>query len=251
MIAGNMAARTLQFRSMVVLGGVIVSGGMLLMATLNASSPVLMPVAGMAIIGLGLGVTMPLMGLAVQNALPESLLGVASASTQFFRQIGGTLGMAVGGTLITGHLHGDLQGRLPAELVATAPPDVLRQLETPALLLSRSEMTRMQDAFGGFGASGPALYADTVTAMRGVLADGLHEVFLGGFVVAVIALLVSAFLPRMELRARIEPADEVVGTPVARVAAVKAPACRIRTAIRTISGREEQPREAEPVIKDG
>jgi EmrB/QacA subfamily drug resistance transporter len=203
-VAGNLAARTMHYRAMVVAGGVVVSGGMLLMATLDASSHVAMPLAGMAVIGLGLGVTMPLMGLAVQNAMPQSLLGVASASQQFFRQIGGTLGMAVAGTLVTTRVHAGMQDRLPAEVVAVAPPDTLRQLETPALLLSPAQMDRMREAFTSFGPNGAALYADTLGAMRGALAGGLHEVFIGGFVVALIAAAASAFMPNVTLRAHLE-----------------------------------------------
>lgn len=209
-VAGNLAARTLRYRNMVLLGGVIVSAGMLLMATLDESSSVALPLAGMAVIGLGLGVMMPLMGLAVQNALPDSLLGVASASTQFFRQIGGTVGIAVGGTFIMANLHDGLARELPPELTVVAPPETVHRLETPALLLSPDQMSRMRDAFGLFGPNGPALYDDTLNAMRQVLAGGLHEVFVAGFVVALVALVVSAFMPDAKLSAAMRP---VVATP--------------------------------------
>jgi len=248
MFAGNMAVRTMRYRRLVVAGGAIVVVGMLLMASMDETSAVALPLAGMAVIGLGLGVTMPLMGLAVQNALPQSLLGVASASTQFFRQVGGTLGMAVGGTLITGQLHARLGDELPDRLVATAPPEMLHRLETPALLLSPSEMTRMRDAFGLMGSDGPALYADTVEAMRGVLADGLHEVFIGGLIVAIIAVLVSALLPDLALRAAAEataaPEPAPAPAPVVRPASQHLAArttmpCRIRAGIRRIGSRAD------------
>jgi len=238
LFAGNVAARSLHYRAMVVGGGAIVAAGMLIMATLNESSPVVMPLAGMAVIGLGLGVTMPLMGLAVQNALPQSLLGVASASQQFFRQIGGTLGMALAGTLVTTRVHGGLEDRLPRDLVAVATPETLRQLETPALLLSPSQMDRMRDAFASFGPNGATLYADTVAAMRGVLADGLHEVFIGGFVVAILAVAISALMPNVVLQTRIE--ETTAGVPAPAIAKspqrpVRASGCRLAGGIRKIS----------------
>jgi EmrB/QacA subfamily drug resistance transporter len=205
-VAGNLAARTLRYRNMVLLGGAIVCGGMLLMATLDESSSVVLPLTGMAVIGLGLGVMMPLMGLAVQNALPDSLLGVASASTQFFRQVGGTVGIAVGGTLVMTSLHDGLARQLPSELAVAAPPETLHRLETPALLLSPAQMSRMREAFGLFGPNGPALYDDTLAAMRHVLAGGLHEVFVAGFIVALAALAVSALMPNAKLRTAMLPA---------------------------------------------
>jgi len=241
LVAGNFAARTLNYRGMVVGGGTIVAAGMLLMASLHEGSPVAMPLAGMAVIGLGLGVTMPLMGLAVQNALPQSLLGVASASQQFFRQIGGTLGMAVAGTLVTTRVHGGLEDRLPRELTAVAPPETLRQLETPALLLSPSQMDRMREALASFSPNGATLYVDTVAAMRGALADGLHEVFIGGFIVALIAVTVSAFMPNVILRTRIEEAtvDLPSAPPLTPPARIRTPgrACRLAGGIRRIGAR--------------
>lgn len=200
MIAGGIVTRSLRYRSLVLVGGAIVSTGVGFLATLDASSSVALPLAGMAIIGFGLGITMPLMSLAVQNALPDSLLGVASASTQFFRQMGGVLGMAVGGTLITGRLQHDLAAALPPELATRTDPATLRQLETPNILLSPSAMTRMRDAFALLGADGPRLYDETIAAMRGVLAAGLHEVFIGGLIVALIAMVASALLPNATLR---------------------------------------------------
>jgi MFS family permease len=206
-VAGNLAARTLRYRNMVLLGGAIVCVGMLLMATLDESSSVVLPLTGMAIIGLGLGVMMPLMGLAVQNALPDALLGVASASTQFFRQVGGTVGIALGGAFVMSSLHDGLAQSLPPKLAEVAPPETLRRLETPALLLSPTQMNRMREAFAGFGADGPALYDNTIAAMRHVLAGGLHEVFIAGFVVALAALAVSALMPNAKLRPAMRNVD--------------------------------------------
>jgi len=218
-IAGSLVTRSLRYRSLVLVGGAIVSGGMGLLATLDAGSPVALPLAAMAVIGFGLGITMPLMSLAVQNALPDSLLGVASASTQFFRQMGGVLGMAVGGTLITGRLQGDLAGALPSELATRADPATLRQLETPNILLSPAAMHRMHEAFGLLGADGPRLYDETIAAMRSVLAGGLHEVYIGGLIVALIAMAASALLPDASLRRATEPARRFAAPAPANPAA--------------------------------
>lgn len=236
-IAGNLAARTLRYRNMVLVGGAIVSGGMLLMVTLSEESAVATAFAGMAIIGFGLGVTMPLMALATQNALPQALLGVASSSTQFFRQIGGTLGMAIGGTIITSRIQSDLAGQLPREVTEHAPPEMLRQLETPGLLLSPSGMETMRAAFDGMGPGGAALYADTVAAMRTVLAGSLHEVFIGGLIVAACALIVSTLMPNAllqshEVESEIDPSVPVptglklTGAPTRTIARLRSTVLR-------------------------
>lgn len=198
--AGNLASRTSHYRWTVIVGGVVLAGGMAVMSTLDEHSSLALPIAGMVVVGLGLGLSMPLLALAVQNALASRLLGVATASTQFFRQIGGTLGIAVFGTVVTARLHSDLLGQLPTEVTDRAPEEMLRSLEEPRVLLSPEALAQLRNGFGAFGDAGPALYQRAVDTMRGVLADGLHEVFLIGLLVAFLALAVSVFLPEVPLR---------------------------------------------------
>lgn len=199
--AGNVASRTGRYRWMVVGGGAVLAGGMAIMAMLDERSSLVLPLAGMVVVGLGLGLSMPLLGLAVQNALEARLLGVATASTHFFRQIGGTLGIAIFGAVVSARLQGDLLARLPEELTAVAPPETLRRLEEPRILLSPDALDRLRDGFTALGGSGPELFERTVDAMRAVLADGLQEVFLIGLVVALVAVVASVFLPELPLRA--------------------------------------------------
>ena len=197
---GNLASRTHRYRWTVIAGGVVLVGGMAILLPLDEQASLFLPVAAMVVVGLGLGLSIPLLGLAVQNALADRMLGVASASTQFFREIGGTLGIALSGTMVTAQLHGDLLKRLPPELTSVAPEETLRQLEEPRILLSPEALERMRDGFAAFGAEGPALYERTISAMQGVLAAGLHDVFVVGLVVAMLALAASIFLPDLPLR---------------------------------------------------
>jgi EmrB/QacA subfamily drug resistance transporter len=208
LVAGNLASRTRRYRWMVIGGGAVLTGGMAIMTALDAHSALILPIAGMVVVGLGLGMSMPLLGLAVQNALSDRLLGVATASSQFFRQIGGTLGIAVFGALVTARLQGNLLGRLPPEVTSAAPNDSLRRLEDPRILLSPTALAKVREGFdGAFGPAGPDLYDRTLSAMRAVLADGLHEVFLLGLLVAALAMLVSLLLPERQLQGGTVPAE--------------------------------------------
>jgi MFS family permease len=200
--SGMVASRTHRYRWMVIAGCLVMAGGMVVMATLDEQARLALPIVGMIVVGLGLGLSMPLLGLAVQNALDDRLLGVATASSQFFRQIGGTLGIALFGTIITTQIRGGLVGRLPEEVTSVAPPEALRQLEEPRILLSPEALERLRGTFVSFGDGGPALYDQTLAVMRSVLADGLHEVFLVGLLVAFLTLAVSVFLPERPLRTR-------------------------------------------------
>ncbi len=208
LVAGNVASRTRRYRWMVIGGGAVLTGGMAIMTALDEHAALMLPIAGMVVVGLGLGLSMPLLGLAVQNALSDRLLGVATASSQFFRQIGGTLGIAVFGAIVTSRLQGDLLGRLPPEVTSAAPTDSLRRLEEPRILLSPTALATVRDGFNAaFGPAGPDLYSRTVSAMRAVLADGLHEVFLLGVLIAALALVASLLLPERQLQGGTVPAE--------------------------------------------
>lgn len=198
--AGSLASRTQRYRWTIVIGSAVLVGGMCIMATLSEHVDLALPIFGMVIVGLGLGLSMPLLGLAVQNVVKPRLIGVATSSTQFFRQIGGTLGIAVFGTIVMSRLHADLMTRLPSDLTNAAPESTLRPLEEPRILLSPSALARMRETFSTLGPQGPSLYARTIAAMRSVLAAGLHEAFVIGVIVALLALGVSFLLPDLRLR---------------------------------------------------
>jgi hypothetical protein len=192
----------------------VLVAGMALTLPFDEHTALAVPVAAMVVVGFGLGLSTPLLGVAVQNALSDRMLGVASASTQFFREIGGTLGIALSGTLITAQLREHLSARLPPDVTNTAPDELVRQLENPRILLSPSALEKMREAFASLGGDGPALYAKTVDAMRSVLADGLHDVFFVGLVVALLVFATGLLLPELSLRTReAVPIDELLTHP--------------------------------------
>ena len=67
----------------------------------------------MAVLGIGLGPGQSLFSMAIQNALPPTQMGVATSSSQFFRQIGSTIGVALFGTLLTARLNAGLGKIMP------------------------------------------------------------------------------------------------------------------------------------------
>jgi EmrB/QacA subfamily drug resistance transporter len=214
MIAGHIASRTGRYRWTIVAGGAVLVAGMALTLPFDEHTALAVPVAAMVVVGFGLGLSTPLLGVAVQNALSDRMLGVASASTQFFREIGGTLGIALSGTLITAQLREHLISRLPPDVTSSAPDELVRRLENPRILLSPSALEKMHEAFASLGGDGPALYAKTVDAMRSVLADGLHDVFFVGLVVALLVFATGFFLPELSLRTReAVPIDELLTHP--------------------------------------
>jgi EmrB/QacA subfamily drug resistance transporter len=93
--AGRLIARTGRYKIFPVVGSVLMLIGMGLLITLRADTPLWSTDIYMAIFGIGLGLNMQSLVLAMQNAVPARDMGVASAASSFFRSVGGTLGTAI------------------------------------------------------------------------------------------------------------------------------------------------------------
>lgn len=123
-LAGRSVTRTGRYRRFPIAGTIIATAGMLLLSTLGASSSRLESGAFMLVCGVGLGLTMQLIVLASQNAVPTADLGVATSSVNFFRAIGGSVGVALFGALFNSRLSDALAGAeaMRPEAVQALPP---------------------------------------------------------------------------------------------------------------------------------
>jgi MFS family permease len=211
-MAGQIITRTGRYRLLVILGGIVLAGGMYLMSRMDEGTAHMVAVRNMVIVGLGLGINMPILGLVVQNVMSYRLLGVATSSVQFFRQIGGTLGIAIFGTLVTTHLRDNLRAELPAEVQALPDP-LLEPLEDPQVLLSPESLDRLRQGFEALGAQGVGLFAETIDSMRMVLAEAVTNVFFLGMLVSIAALAVSVFLRGVPLRTTVSEGAAARPTP--------------------------------------
>jgi EmrB/QacA subfamily drug resistance transporter len=95
LVSGRLIARTGRYKIFPVVGSVLMVIGASLLATIGADTPLWRTDIFMAIFGIGLGLNMQSLILAMQNAVPAKDMGVASSSSTFFRSMGGTLGTAI------------------------------------------------------------------------------------------------------------------------------------------------------------
>ncbi|MDL2343386.1 MDR family MFS transporter [Deinococcus sp. MIMF12] len=112
-VSGQVVARTGAYKPWLVGSAVVLGVGMWLLTFLTPQTTLLDLGWRMFIVGLGLGPSQSLFTLAIQNAVPVGQLGIATSSSQFFRQIGSTIGAAVFGTLLLNNLHSELPRHLP------------------------------------------------------------------------------------------------------------------------------------------
>ncbi len=95
---------------------------MFLLTRLDVDSSLTQLNTAMAIVGLGLGPSQSLINLIVQSAFPASKIGVATSSTQFFRQVGNTIGIAIFGAVLVSNLSTELPKQLPQLAAAGSWP---------------------------------------------------------------------------------------------------------------------------------
>jgi len=134
-VTGALVSKTGRYKWIPVIGTAIVAVSLLLLSTLTPSMPVWVLCAYLAIMGIGLGGSMQILVLIVQNSFPVSQVGTATASNNYFRQIGASLGSAVVGSLFVARLTDLLSTRMPADVAASGgaesnafTPAVVRQL---------------------------------------------------------------------------------------------------------------------------
>jgi len=118
--SGQVASRTAHYKWMPLLGTLLIAVAMWLFSTLTVDTPIWVISVASGILGIGIGLGFQILVLIVQNTFPLSAVGTATAANNFFRQIGGTLGTAIVGSIFVARLTGQLTDRLPQAPRSTA-----------------------------------------------------------------------------------------------------------------------------------
>ncbi|MGW1125902.1 MFS transporter [Streptomyces sp. NPDC002526] len=127
-ISGQLISRTGRYRVYPIAGSAISAVGMYLLSRLETDTPRFEYSIAQAVLGLGIGMIMPVLVLAVQNSVRPADLGTATSANNYFRQIGGSVGAAVFGTLFAGRLADALAVRLPSGADLPDPESISPQL---------------------------------------------------------------------------------------------------------------------------
>ena len=116
--SGRIVTRVGRYRLFPIVGTATITVAMWLLSHLDAGTPIVVVDAYMVVLGLGMGMVLPIITLAVQNAVPRSELGVATSAVSFFRSMGGAFGTAVFGAILSARLADELPRYLPAQASA-------------------------------------------------------------------------------------------------------------------------------------
>ena len=184
-VTGLVMRRIKYYRFLGTLGVAVMIFGMYLLSLVGPSTPQWHVVIDLVVVGVGLGVTFPLYLTAVQVALPRQFMGVASSQIQFWRNLGGTVGSAILGAVLSNRLPDYMTTRLSQSGV---PPQALRNLPNTGnanAILDPNLVARLP--------------AGVLHAIRLALADSLHDVYVLAGVVLVLGLVSTVFLREVSL----------------------------------------------------
>ncbi|MGW4122044.1 MDR family MFS transporter [Nocardia sp. NPDC004711] len=182
-LSGNIVGKTGHYKAFPIIGCAVMALGLYLMSTMGANTSFWVMSVYMLILGLGVGLAMQVLTIAVQNSVPYSDLGTATSGVTFFRTIGSAFGTTVFGTLYTNKLRPNLEAAL---IEARVPPQAA---QNPAVL---RDLPKQQSA--------PIIHA---------YADSIDFVFRWVVPVALLGVVVAFFLKQVTLRdsARAEATD--------------------------------------------
>ena len=108
--SGSIVSKTGRYKLFLLGGPVLMLGGLALLGTMGADTPYASAAAGMFLVGLGIGVMMQNLVVIVQSQVERSDLGVATSTTNYFRMIGASVGIAVFGSIFISSFSSKLAG---------------------------------------------------------------------------------------------------------------------------------------------
>lgn len=200
-IIGQLISKTGKYKRFALIGVPTMIAGMAIMIFMNS---VPMAILSMIVFGLGLGIGMPVFSIATQNAVSHKELGVVTASTQLFRNLGGTIGIAVMGTVMSNNLKTNLENTMQNSSVvkdlATVDPKITEQIvgfANPQALMNKPLLEQTE---ASLPADVQPIFTKMIEGIRDALGDTLSTVFLTGTIVLVVAFLLVFFLKEIPLR---------------------------------------------------
>ncbi|MER6194081.1 MDR family MFS transporter [Streptomyces cyaneofuscatus] len=179
--SGNVVSKTGRYRVFPIVGTLVMAAGLFLLSRMGPESGVWLESLYMVVLGLGIGLAMQVLTIAVQNTVDYADLGTATSGVTFFRTLGSAFGTAVFGTIYANALKPNLTDGIAQAVAAGGDPAVLaRASESPQAL--------------------HALPAAQVEPLAQAYAQTLHTVFLWTVPVALIGFVVALFLKEVKLR---------------------------------------------------
>lgn len=196
-IIGGRLITKISYRSIVVTAMAIMTVGYYFMSQMSVNTSSFELILYMIVVGIGMGALMPVLTIAAQSAVGHDLRGVATSTTQFTRSIGGTVGVAIMGVIMSSKMTSGIAGI--QKDFTDIPADQFAQLSNPQSLLQPEVKAQIP--------------AKLLTALQNILSDAVTKVFVIGIIVVLIGLVAAVFYGKLRMPKRAEGAPAFKAEP--------------------------------------
>jgi len=176
--SGQVISRTGRYRVFPIVGCAVFTVGLFLLSTMDANTTGLQASVFMFVLGVGLGMVMQVLVLAVQNAVDYRDLGTATSGATFFRSIGSSVGVAIFGTVFTSQLTHHLSVGIPDTAIGPCAPQ------------------QLSGATAAINACPPAVQTWYIDAY----VQSIHTIFLAAVPIGLLAFVLAWLIPEVRLR---------------------------------------------------
>jgi len=244
-VAGALVSRTGKYKAIVLAGLVSMTVGITLMTQLQAETEYSALFLWMFVAGLGIGPTLSVFTIIVQNAVPFSKLGVATSNLTFFRQIGGSVGLAIAGTVF----GQSLADQLPAQT-----DKVFNSMAAAAPAAAGSQIQQFQAVFNQAIASGQGIDLNNQTGVGQSFGEAILQqvpTAFQGFFQSFVTQFDAAFNSAISLAIGQTFWLGVIATALGLVAAVFMRELPLRTTMGHSPSPARDPRTEAAAVADG
>jgi MFS family permease len=184
-ISGRLLLK-LTFRTVLVIGMVLTAVSFYMMSTLNPDSTVVITYLYMIVMGLGMGLVLPTIMLAVQDQFPKEQLGAVTAASTFFRAIGGTVGITVLSVIMNKEIQSNIKNTLADEAVKSNVKSTLEGIGTDSdnLFQVMINPLALKDI-------AKEVAEQVVITIKTVWSDSFSMMFLIGLIIIFVGILIS------------------------------------------------------------
>ena len=205
-VSGQIISRTGRIRAFPIFGSALAAAALLALSRIGADTPLPVVMALMLLLGYGLGNCMQPLLLILQSAVPPRDIGVATSSATFFRQIGGTIGVAVFLSILFGQVTGHIGHSLESESKTPAFQQAVQHPVTPLdHQFAQSLQGHGHGQFVGQVTDDSSFIQKLSPALahpfKVGFAESMDTVFLLAGLLGVLAFLILLLMPKVELRA--------------------------------------------------
>jgi EmrB/QacA subfamily drug resistance transporter len=217
-LGGQIISKTGKYKMQAIIGLFISAIGLYLLSTMTVETSQYLLVFYLTLVGFGIGIGMTVFTLTVQNAVDQKLLGVATASSQLFRSVGGTVGVAIMGTLLNSRMQDKMasMSQTGDTNQMAASPELagkLESLQNPQLLLDHEKLDGLKNTLPQ---EAIPFFDNVIHMLQDSLSYALSGVFIFVTITMAVAILLTFFIKEVPLRsAKDQPSvkkDSVIKT---------------------------------------